>query len=164
MRIVFCGSPPEAAESLRVLAEAGHEVAAVVTRPNRPRGRGLRAESPPVRLEAERLGATCLQPEDINDPAFLPLLEGVKPDLLVVVAFGAILKPRLLELAPRGAVNWHRPAAQPPARRSSVQIVCGGPSSPPPPSLPQPIASGATIANASCLRIAAPLFARNEQH
>jgi len=107
MRIVFCGSPPEAAESLRALAEAGHDIAAVVTRPDRPRGRGRKIEPPAVRREAEALGLDCRQPENVNDAAFVAELAALRPELLIVVAFGAILREPLLALAARGAVNLH---------------------------------------------------------
>jgi methionyl-tRNA formyltransferase len=105
--LVFMGSPEEAAESLRALARAGAGIRAVVTRPDRPRGRGRRLAPPVVKEAAQQLGLECLQPENVNAPEFLETLRALRPDLVVVVAFGAILRPPLLELAPRGCLNLH---------------------------------------------------------
>jgi methionyl-tRNA formyltransferase len=107
VRIIFMGSPDEAVVSLNALAKAGHDIVAVVTRPDRPKGRGRRPVPPPVRPAAEALGITCRQPEDVNDESFCSSLRSHDPELLVVVAFGAILRAELLTLAPRGAVNLH---------------------------------------------------------
>jgi len=105
--LVFLGSPDEAAESLRALAAAGASIRAVVTRPDRPRGRGRKVAPPAVKEAALELGLPCLQPEDVNAPEFVAQLRALRPDLLVVVAFGAILRAPLLELAPRGCLNLH---------------------------------------------------------
>lgn len=107
MRIVFCGSPPEAAASLAALHEAGHQIVAVVTRPERPKGRGRKVEATAVAGLAAARGLACRQPDDVHDPVLLASLAALRPDLLVVVAFGVILRRPLLELAPQGSVNVH---------------------------------------------------------
>lgn len=107
MRIVFCGSPPEAAASLAALHDAGHDIAAVITRPERPKGRGRRVEPTAVAELAAARGLACHEPPEVHDAAFLASLAALRPELLVVVAFGVILRRALLELAPRGSVNVH---------------------------------------------------------
>ena len=84
------GTPDFAVPALSAVARAC-EVAAVVTQPDRPRGRGLERGGSAVALEAERLGLTTLKPERVNTPELAAQLAGLKPDLFAVVAFGAIL-------------------------------------------------------------------------
>jgi len=107
MRILFMGSPGFASRSLGALAEAGHEVVGVVTRTDKPVGRGRRPAATPVKVLAESLGLPVFQPERVNAPDTVAELAALKPELVVVVAFGAILRKPLLTLAPRGAVNVH---------------------------------------------------------
>jgi len=107
MRIAFLGTPEFAVPSLEAVAGAGHEIAAVVCRPDRPSGRGLAAQQAPVARAARARGLPLLQPEKVNAPESVEALRATRPEILVVVAFGAILKPALLTLAPRGAANVH---------------------------------------------------------
>ncbi len=107
MRVLFLGTPAFAAASLEALLEAGHEVAGVVTRPDAPSGRGLRPRPSPVGQLASRRGIAVLQPASVNAPEVAAQVADLTPEILVVVAFGAILPPVLLEAAPRGAVNVH---------------------------------------------------------
>lgn len=101
------GTPEAAVPSLRALAASRHEVAAVVCQPDRPAGRGGGTSVPAVKLAALELGCPILQPETIKTTAFRDDVEDLAPDVLVVVAYGRILGPRLLALAPHGAVNVH---------------------------------------------------------
>jgi methionyl-tRNA formyltransferase len=106
MRIVFCGTPESAVPSLRALAAVREwRIAAVVTQPDRPRGRGQREEPGPVRRAAEELGARVLAPE--KPKHVRPELEALRPDVAVVVAYGHILRPWFLELPRLGCINVH---------------------------------------------------------
>ncbi len=105
MRIVFLGTPEIARPSLAALARRGHELAAVVTQPDRPAGRGRRLLRCPVALLADELGLMVLQPAHVRELA--GELAELRPELLAVVAFGQILPPAILEIAPLGAVNLH---------------------------------------------------------
>ena len=107
MRIVFMGTPEFAVPSLERLAEGGYRPAAVVTGPDKPRGRGQRLSPTPVKAAAERLGLQpLLQPTSVKDPAFARELAALEPDVLVVVAF-RILPPEVFTLAKKGAFNLH---------------------------------------------------------
>lgn len=107
MRIVFMGSPAFAVPSLRAVHAFGHEIVAVVTQPDRPSGRKLKIHAPAVKLAALELGLRVLQPETTRTPEFVADLAALRPELLVVVAYGEILRKNLLDLAPRGAINLH---------------------------------------------------------
>lgn len=107
MRVVFMGTPDFSVPCLRALVAAGHTVSLVVTQPDRPKGRGLTLESSPVKRAALELGLPLFQPEKPNRPENVETVRAAAPDVLVVVAYGAILKEALLTLAPRGAVNVH---------------------------------------------------------
>jgi len=107
MRLIFMGTPAFAVPSLDKLAAAGFEIAAVVTQPDRPRGRGQRLLPSPVKEQALALGLTVLQPPKVREPAFIAQLKELAPDLILVVAFGQILPPALLDLPPLGCVNLH---------------------------------------------------------
>lgn len=100
------GTPEFAVPALAAVARAC-EVAAVVTQPDRPRGRGLESGPSAVALEAARLGLATLKPERVNTPELSTQLAALKPDLFAVVAFGAILKPDLLQVPRLGAINLH---------------------------------------------------------
>lgn len=106
-RVVFMGTPDFAVPTLRHLAEAGFPVAAVVTQPDRPAGRGYAESQSAVKRAALTLGLTVLQPASVNEPGFLQTLAGYSPDAVVVAAFGQILKPALLGLPPLGCLNLH---------------------------------------------------------
>ena len=107
MRVVFLGTPAAAVPSLRALHATGHEVAQVITQPDRPAGRSAALRPTPVKEAALELGLPVAQPRRVRDQAFLDLVGGPAPDLLVVVAYGRILPRGVLEAAPRGAVNVH---------------------------------------------------------
>ena len=102
------GSPPFAAPVLAALcASPASDVAALVTRPDKPRGRGLDVVESPLVLQAREAGVEVLQPARARDPELLERLQGIAPDVIVVASFGEILLPRLLDLPPRGCVNVH---------------------------------------------------------
>jgi methionyl-tRNA formyltransferase len=107
VRILFWGTPTFALPSLRALSEEGHHVVAVVTQPDRPAGRGRRMSPSPVKALALEEGIPVLTPERPRGEAFLAELRALKPELSVVVAYGHILRPEVLDLPPLGSVNVH---------------------------------------------------------
>lgn len=106
-KIIFLGTPDFALPSLKALVEHGHNVLAVVTQPDRPRGRGRKLAPSPVKLVAAEYGIEVLQPEKASDQQFCETIRGKDPDLLIVVAFGQILKNNLLEIPRCGVLNIH---------------------------------------------------------
>ena len=107
MRVVFMGTPDFAVQSLNALVDAGHEVTAVITQPDRPKGRGNKMAFPEVKTRALELGLPVHQPDSVKDGAFLELLKSYDPEVIVVVAFGRILPQAVLDLPPYGCVNVH---------------------------------------------------------
>ena len=107
MRVVFMGTPDFAVQSLNALVDAGHEVTAVITQPDRPKGRGNKMAFPEVKTRALELGLPVHQPDSVKDGAFLELLKSYNPEVIVVVAFGRILPQAVLDLPPYGCVNVH---------------------------------------------------------
>ena len=106
LRTVFMGTPDFAVPCLKCLADIT-QVAAVVTQPDRPKGRGQRMQASPVKQYAEEAGLSVYQPEKVKTEEFTSFLAGLKPDLVVVVAFGQILSQRLLDIPPLGCINVH---------------------------------------------------------
>ena len=107
MRIVFMGTPDFAEESLRALLEAGEDVVAVFTQPDKPRGRGMRESFSPVKALAAERGIPVYQPVTFKDGAATELLRTLAPELLVVVAYGRILPQAFLDVAKYGSINVH---------------------------------------------------------
>jgi methionyl-tRNA formyltransferase len=107
MRLVFAGTPEAAVLSLAALLDSGHEVAAVVTRPDAPAGRGLRVTQSPVAQHAESAGLEVLRPARPRDPDFLGRLREIAPDCCAVTAYGALLPDAALDIPPHGWVNLH---------------------------------------------------------
>jgi methionyl-tRNA formyltransferase len=105
-RIVFMGSPEFAVPVLRALARQ-YPVVGVVTRPDRPSGRGGRLTAPPVKFAASELGLPILQPEKLTSPDAIQSLSALSPELIVVAAFGQILKPGVLDMPLHGCLNVH---------------------------------------------------------
>ncbi|MBO9368293.1 MAG: methionyl-tRNA formyltransferase [Chloroflexi bacterium] len=105
-RIVFMGSPEFALPALRALAEQ-YQVVGVVTQPDRPAGRGQRLTPPPVKVLAEQLGLPVFQPQRLREPQAVEQLRRWNPDLIVVAAYGQILRPEVLNLPPWGCLNIH---------------------------------------------------------
>lgn len=107
MRIVFAGTPEFAERALARLLEAEHEVALVLTQPDRPSGRGLRFTQMPVKRLAVARGIELYQPESLKTPEQTARIAAAAPEAIVVAAYGLILPQALLELAPLGAINIH---------------------------------------------------------
>lgn len=107
MRIVFMGTPDFSVPVLEALIEAGHEIAGVVTQPDKPKGRGKAVLMTPVKEKALEYGLSVYQPLKVRTPEFVEVLKGLKPEVMVVVAFGQILTEEVLKLPPRGCVNVH---------------------------------------------------------
>jgi len=107
LRIVFFGSSDFAIPSLRALKESGMAPSFVVTKPDSPRGRGRKIYDSEVKLAAQELGLECLQPVDPHGPEFLDLLRELQPDIGIVISYGVILKPELLQLPKKGMLNAH---------------------------------------------------------
>jgi len=108
MRLVFAGTPEPAVPALRALLDSPrHEVVAVVTRPDAPAGRGRRLVRSPVGALADEHGIEVLTPAKAGDPAFLDRLREIQPDACPVVAYGALLPQRALDIPRHGWVNLH---------------------------------------------------------
>jgi methionyl-tRNA formyltransferase len=105
-RVVFMGTPEFAVPSLDALART-EEVTLVVTNPDRPSGRGRALAAPPVKREAQRLGIPVTQPEKARDPESVARIAGERPGLIVVVAYGQILPPSILDIPEYGCINVH---------------------------------------------------------
>lgn len=108
MRIVFMGTPDFAVGSLQALCEScKHEILAVVTQPDRPKGRGNKLLHTPVKEYALEQGLTVYQPQKVKNPEFVELLHELQPELIVVAAFGQFLSKEILELPKYGCINVH---------------------------------------------------------
>lgn len=106
MRVVFMGSDAFSVPTLKRLKEK-HDVLLVVTQPDKPKGRGLKLEFNPVKVAALDMGLPLAQPAKLKDPDFLPQLQALAPDVVVVVAFGKIIPKVVLELPKHGCINVH---------------------------------------------------------
>jgi methionyl-tRNA formyltransferase len=107
VRIVFAGTPEFAAVALQALVRAGHDVALVLTQPERPAGRGLKLQPSAVKCSAIAHGMPLLQPSTLKDEAVQRTIRDHQPDVMVVAAYGLMVPPELLALPPRGCVNIH---------------------------------------------------------
>lgn len=109
MNIVFMGTPDFAVPSLKAIISAGHTVSAVFTQPDKPKGRGMRLKPPPVKELAEEYGITVYQPASLKRETdiYTPIIRSLAPDFIVVVAYGKLLPPEVLEIPKYGCVNVH---------------------------------------------------------
>ena len=109
MRIIYLGTPEFAVPTLKALIkEPGFEVVAVVCQPDRPSGRGNKVQAPPVKVVALENGTPVLQPIKLaKEKDIVEAMRALKPDVIVMVAFGQILKKPVLEMAPLGVINLH---------------------------------------------------------
>lgn len=107
MRIVFMGTPDFSVPALKALVEAGHQVTAVVTQPDKPKGRGKDVQMTPVKIQALEYGIPVYQPVKVKTPEFVEVLKKEAPDAIVVIAFGQILSKEILDLPKYGCVNIH---------------------------------------------------------
>jgi methionyl-tRNA formyltransferase len=139
MRLVFCGTPQFALPTLKELLAAGHAIELVVTQPDRVRGRDQDPSPPPVKILAEQAGLPVVQPEKIkNNPDFRARLEAIKPDAIIVVAYGRIIPEWMLNLPPGGNINLH--ASLLPKYRGAAPIQWA-------------VANGETVTGATTMRI-----------
>jgi len=106
-RIVFMGSPDFALPVLRRLLESGHEVVAVYTQPDRPAGRGRALQAPPAKTLALARGVPVFQPASVSAPDSVQELARLAPDLIVIAAYGQILRQPVLDIPRRGVLNVH---------------------------------------------------------
>ena len=106
-RIIFMATPEFACPTLEKLIERGENLIAVVTQPDRPKGRGQKLMPPPVKELALQHGIPVLQPPKVRDLSFIETVLELKPDVIVVVAFGQILPKALLDIPPKGCINVH---------------------------------------------------------
>ncbi len=107
MRIVFMGTPDFAAASLKRLIDEGFNVAGVFTQPDKPKDRGMKLATSPVKEIAQAAGIPVFQPVKMRDGTALEILKSLSPDLVVVVAYGRILPDDILAVPPKGTINIH---------------------------------------------------------
>ena len=107
MKTVFMGTPDFAVPVLEKIINMGYEVVGVITQPDRPKGRGKKVVPTPVKLFAQAAGLKVYQPERIKTPEFTSLLQNLAPQVIVVVAFGQILSPEILQIPLLGCINVH---------------------------------------------------------
>jgi methionyl-tRNA formyltransferase len=139
MRLVFCGTPQFAIPTLQQLLAAGHTIELVVTQPDRVRGRDQDPTPPPVKILAGQAGLPVVQPEKIkNNPDFRARLEAIKPEAIIVVAYGRIIPEWMLNLPRLGNINLH--ASLLPRYRGAAPIQWA-------------VANGETVTGATTMRI-----------
>ena len=107
MKIVFAGTPDFAALSLNALLAAGHDIALVLTQPDRPSGRGMALRASPVKIAAEASGIDVFQPLTLKDPATQERVRAVQADAMIVAAYGLILPQAVLDMPRFGCINIH---------------------------------------------------------
>ena len=107
MKIVYMGTPDFAVPPLAALVKNGYDVTAVVTQPDKPKGRGKTLLPTPVKEEALKHGIPVYQPKKVRDPEFMEVLKELNPDIIVVAAFGQIIPKAILELPEFGCINIH---------------------------------------------------------
>lgn len=120
MRLIFMGTPQFAVEPLHALIAAGHDIAGVVTRTDKPAGRGRTLAAPPVKRTAQELGLAVFQPKRVRDPEFIEILRKMDPEAIIVAAYGQILPKEILSLPKFGCINIH--ASLLPAYRGAAPI------------------------------------------
>jgi methionyl-tRNA formyltransferase len=107
MRIVFMGTPDFSVPALKAIVEAGHDVVAVVTQPDKPKGRGKEVQMPPVKEQALEYNIPVYQPVKARAPEFVKFLSDLAPDAMVVAAFGQLLPRSILDIPQYGCINIH---------------------------------------------------------
>lgn len=142
MRLIFLGTPEFAVPTLEAAAGAGHEVLAVFTQPDRPKGRGRETAMSPVKKAALRLGLPVHQPERIRRPEVVEMLKAMKAEVMVVVGYGQMIPQSIIDLPPLGIVNVH--ASLLPKYRGAAPIQWA-------------IANGETVTGVTTMRINAGL-------
>lgn len=107
MKLLFMGTPDFSLPALQALFESRHEIIAVVTQPDKPKGRGKGVQMTPVKARALELGIPVYQPERVRAAEFAEVLKGLAPDVIVVIAFGQILSREVLDIPRYGCINIH---------------------------------------------------------
>lgn len=107
MRIIFAGTPAFAARALEALQKAGFDIILVLTQPDRPAGRGMKLQASHVKLLAQQFGIPLLQPETLKSPDIQAQLEALRPDVMVVAAYGLLLPEAVLRIPRHGCINIH---------------------------------------------------------
>jgi len=107
MRMIFMGTPDFAVPSLKALVRVGHLPIAVITQPDRPRGRGKHFQPTPIKAAALAMDLPVWQPATLKEPGLVDRMRTCQPEVIVVVAYGKILPPAVLGLPPRGCINVH---------------------------------------------------------
>jgi len=106
-RVIFMGTPEFSVPTLAMLVEEGYDVVGVVTQPDRPAGRGRKVTQSPVKQFALSHGLQVLQPDTLRKPEVVAELAALRPDVIVVAAYGKILPPKVLSIPPKGCINVH---------------------------------------------------------
>jgi len=141
--LVFCGTPQFAVPTLQCLVTGGFRVKLVATQPDRPSGRGMELAASPVKREAQRMGLPITQPDKIkNNEEFRAQLDAIRPDAIIVVGYGRIIPPWMIDLPPLGNLNLH--ASLLPKYRGAAPIQWA-------------IASGESVTGVTTMRIDAGL-------
>lgn len=120
MKVVYMGTPDFAVDTLQAIVDAGHEVALVVTQPDKAKGRGKKLCYTPVKEKAMECHLEVAQPEKVREESFVERLQMIAPDVIVVVAFGQILPESILNIPKYGCINVH--ASLLPAYRGAAPI------------------------------------------
>lgn len=107
MKVVFMGTPDFSVVTLEKLYQEGYEIPLVITQTDKPKGRGKKLTPPPVKIKANELGVEVHQPKNVNSKETIELLKKVSPDVIVVIAYGQILKEEILNLPKYGCINVH---------------------------------------------------------
>jgi len=107
MKLIFMGTPAFAVPTLDRIVEKGHQVTAVFTQPDRPKGRGQKDSMPPVKEAALRLGLTVFQPERVKRPEVVEQIRDIAPEVVIVVGYGQIIPKSILDIPPQGIINVH---------------------------------------------------------
>ncbi len=107
MKIVFMGTPEFAVPCLKTLIDNNYEISAVVTQPDRAKGRGKKLAPTPVKVMAQEHNIPVYQPEKVKTAEFAAILKDLEPDMIIVVAFGQILSKEILDIPPLGCINVH---------------------------------------------------------
>lgn len=107
MKVIFMGTPDFSVPTLEKIIEAGHEIIAVVTQPDKPKGRGKEMQTTPVKEKAMEYDIPVYQPKRVKEESFVKVLKELNPDVIVVIAFGQILSKEILDLPKYGCINVH---------------------------------------------------------
>ncbi|SFU55720.1 methionyl-tRNA formyltransferase [Nitrosomonas eutropha] len=107
MKIIFAGTPVFAAQALEALQKSGFDISLVLTQPDRPAGRGMKLQASPVKILAQQYNTPLLQPETLKSPDIQAQLETLKPDVMIVAAYGLILPEAVLRIPRHGCINIH---------------------------------------------------------